>query len=147
MRFLKSTVYECACFVFTCSVVSVFPSKRVRQINTFRENVTLQLDSIILDTNVLKFLVCDVSQYCLHSGVIYWMAGQLWTRSSWWNMFRKVKKRHSSSSSQSSEISTKSKVRQPHLNNSLTTWSEKQTSLPLTKAVTVTLFLPFSTSQ
>lgn len=30
--------------------------------------------------------------------------------SSWWRMFRKGKKRHSSSSSQSSEISTKSKV-------------------------------------
>ena len=28
----------------------------------------------------------------------------------WWEMFRKGKKRHSSSSSQSSEISTKSKV-------------------------------------
>lgn len=46
---------------------------------------------------------------CDHSG---WRGWRARCGSSWWTMFRKVKKRHSSSSSQSSEISTKSKVRQ-----------------------------------
>lgn len=46
---------------------------------------------------------------CDDSGCRGWRAS---CGSSWWTMFRKVKKRHSSSSSQSSEISTKSKVKQ-----------------------------------
>ncbi len=54
---------------------------------------------------------CCVSDTDVRGDSGCWSWGD-WMRSSWWTMFRKVKKRHSSSSSQSSEISTKSKVQQ-----------------------------------
>lgn len=56
----------------------------------------------------VKTLGCGVLNILLVTEV---RGGDATCDSSWWTMFRKVKKRHSSSSSQSSEISTKSKVK------------------------------------